>query len=294
MKLLVGTVIVFFMAASVHGQNQPKPAFEVVSIKPSPEPASGQGYTVACRGGPGSNDPGIYRCTHMSLANLITDAYGIAHYQLSGPDWMRGERFEIAAKVPEGASKGDLKLMLQNMLADRFKLAVHHEARDMPKYDLVLAKGGPRLQRSADEPPPSATHPDVGPPPGPPKRDAEGYPILTLGRAGMAIMDGKARMFNPKMSLDQLAWQLGVQLGKPVTNATGLEENYAIGIYWQAGSMRVAPPSPDGAGAAVAQEPDGPTFEQAVQQQLGLKLEAKKGPVDVIVVDHVEKIPLEN
>jgi uncharacterized protein (TIGR03435 family) len=110
----------------------------------------------------------------------------------------------------------------------------------------------------------------------------------------MAIMDGKARLFNPKMTLDQLAGQLGVQLGKPVTNATGLDGNYAIGIYWQAGSMRVAPPSPDAAGAPVAVEPDGPTLEQAVEQQLGLKLQGKKGPVDVLVVDHVEKTPLEN
>lgn len=291
MKLLVGATIAFFAAAFLHGQSQPGPEFEVVSIRPSPESAVGKGYIVGCRGGPRSKDPSMYRCTNMSLASLITGAYGIEDYQLSGPDWMMRERFEISARLPEGASKDDFKLMRQKMLTERFKLVVHRETKEMAKYDLVVAKGGPKLQPAADEPPHKPPQGDPAPP-DPPKKDAEGYPILTSGRSSMAMMDGRARMFEPAMTLDELAADLGAQLGKPVTNATGLQGSYAITIYWQSGSMRAAPPGPDG--AAMAQEPEGPTLEQAVQQQLGLRLDAKRGPVDILVVDHVEKAPLEN
>jgi uncharacterized protein (TIGR03435 family) len=233
----------------------------------------------------------MYRCTYMVLANLIVNAYGIPLYRLSGPDWMRGQQFEITAKVPEGATRDDLKLMLQSMLADRFKLAVHHETREMPKYDLVVAKGGPRLPPPMEESPQGSVPPDPG---SQPKRSGDGYPILPPGVRSMAIGAGKARMFNPKMGLDQLASMLGGQLGKPVTNATGLEGSYAISLYWVVASVGRAPTGAVGAGATVAQEPDGPMIEQAIQQQLGLKLEARKGPVDFIVVDHLEKMPVEN
>lgn len=291
MKLEIWASIAFGAAACAFGQSAARVEFEVVSIKPSPEPTPGQGRRVGCDGGPGSKDPGMYRCTNMSLSNLITSAYGIAHYQLSGPDWMMGQMFEIAAKIPEGTSKDDFKLMLQNMLADRFKLAAHHETRDMAKYELVAAKGGPKLKESVDRPTaPDAPPPNPGPP-GPPKRDAEGYPVLAAGRPSMAMMGGKARMFNPKMTLDQLASQLGAQLGSPCTNATGLTAKYEIGLYWAFGSVRAAPPGTDGVAAS---EPEGPTLEQAVQEQLGLKLEAKKGPVDFLVVDHLDKMPIEN
>jgi uncharacterized protein (TIGR03435 family) len=234
----------------------------------------------------------MYRCSNMVLANLIINAYGIRFYQLIGPDWIRGQMFDIAARVPERATRDDLKLMLRGLLADRFKLAVHHETRDMPKYDLVVAKGGPKLQPPAEESPEGSRPPDPGAPG--PKSDAGGYPILTPGVRGMAMSNGKARMSYPKLTLDQLAGMLGSQLAKPVTNATGLEGSYALSLYWAVPSMRTAPVGAAGAGEPVAQEPDGPTLEQAIQQQLGLKLDARRGPVDVIVVDHLEKMPVEN
>lgn len=291
MKLLVRAWVLFFMAICVVGQTLPRPEFEVVSVKTSPAPVGGQGGVVSCTGGPGTRDPGMYHCTHMVLANLIMNAYGIPRYRLSGPDWMTRQQFEITARVPAGATRDDLKLMLQSMLAHRFKLAVHHETREMPKYDLVVAKGGPKLHPPMEESPQGSLPPDPG---SQPKRSGDGYPTLTPGVRGMAIDNRKARMFNPKMGLDQLASMLGGQLGKPVTNATGLEGSYAISLYWVVASVGGAPGGAVGAGAPVAQEPEGPMIEQAIQQQLGLKLEARKGPVDFIVVDHLEKMPLEN
>lgn len=291
MKVLVRAWILCLVAICVVGQTLPRPEFEVVSVKPSPEPVGGQGNLfTSCGGGPGTGDPDMYHCTREVLAMLIVNAYGIPFYRLRGSDWMTRQKFEITAKVPKGATRDDFKLMLQSMLAGRFKLAVHHETREMPQYDLVVAKGGPRLQPPIEGSPQGS----VPPGPGPQPKSVDGYPILTPGVPGMAISDGKARMFQPKMGLDQLATMLGGQLGKPVTNATGLEGSYAISLYWVVGSMGAVRTGAVGAGAPVAQEPDGPMVEQAIQQQLGLKLEARKGPVDFIVVDHLEKMPVEN
>jgi uncharacterized protein (TIGR03435 family) len=104
MKLLIRAwILFFFMATCVVGQILPRPEFEVVSVKASPEPVLGEGgLLTSCTGGPGTRDPGMYRCTRVVLASLIVNAYGIPPYRLSGPDWMMGQKFEITARVPEG------------------------------------------------------------------------------------------------------------------------------------------------------------------------------------------------
>jgi uncharacterized protein (TIGR03435 family) len=265
--------------------------FDVVSVKPvTPD---SRGYSVYCRGGPGSPDPGLYNCINMSLSNLITLAYKINHYQLAAPDWAQSTMFEIHARVPEGATKDDLPLMLQKMLAERFKLVVHHETRDLQKYELTVAKNGPKFQEAAPPPPPKEDGADAPKPAGrggPLKLGADGYPDLR--GFGMAIMNGRARTHDPQMTMQRLASQLGAQLASPVTDATGLTGKYDISIFWVTGSRGAAPPGADSS-PAPAEDP-GPTLIQAVQQQLGLRLESKKGPVDFIVVDHAEQKPSEN
>jgi uncharacterized protein (TIGR03435 family) len=253
---------------------------------------------VGCRGGPGSKDPIQYTCQNMDLSGFVTIAYGTSYYQLTAPDWMRTARFDLRAKVPEGASKDQFKLMLQSLLADRFKLAVHHETREIGKYDLVVARNGPKL-KPAGEPQAPKDAPNEPPrAPGPPQRDKDGYPILSASRPGMAMMNGKARMYEPGITMEMLAGRLSGQMGKPVTDATGLQGKYEVSLYWSAEMMR-APPiaAPGGAPIPVASTPDGdsgPTLQQAVQDQLGLRLEPKKGPADFLVVDHMEKAPTEN
>jgi len=119
----------------------------------------------------------------------------------------------------------------------------------------------------------------------------------------MAIMNGRARMQASQQTMEQFAGMLSGQLGKPVTDATGLKGKYDFELYWVASGMMgfggrglPVPPPEGGAGAApVISDPDsGPTLIGAVQEQLGLKLEQKKGPVDIIVIDHIEKVPTEN
>lgn len=279
---------------ALHAQTEPKPEFEVVSIKPaSPDP---RGYSVGCNGGPGTKDPGLYNCINMSISNLITMAYKINHYQLAAPDWAMTMMFEIHARVPEGATKDELPLMVKHMLTDRFKLTVHHETRDLQKYDLVVAKNGPKFQEAAPPPPPKedgGVDPPKPPAPRPLKLAEDGYPDLAKGGFGMAIMNGRARLQSPEMTMARLAAQVSGQLASPVTDATGLTGKYDVSLYWVAGGSRIAAPS--GADSSPAPETEvGPTLQQALQDQLGLRLESKKGPVDFIVVDHVEKTASEN
>lgn len=143
-----GCGILVALACEV-ASGQPEPQrneFEVASVKPSPPPVGGM-LMVRMSGGPGRPDPTLFTCENCSLSNLITIAYGIQHYQLSGVDWLQASMFDVNAKVPKGATQDQFKLMLQSLLADRFKLAVHHESKDLPVYELVVAKGG-RSSRS--------------------------------------------------------------------------------------------------------------------------------------------------
>jgi uncharacterized protein (TIGR03435 family) len=184
--------------------------------------------------------------------------------------------FNLSVTIPEGTTKAQYYVMLQNLLIERFRLAVHHESREMPVYELVVAKGGPKLKESGDAPA------EVAPlTPAPPKLDKDGYPILN-GR-GTSMMNGKARMFYPGWTTAQIAGLLSNHVGHPVTDATGLKWKYEFALTWATdnGSQQ---PSDDA----------GPTIFNALQEQLGLKLEPKKGQVDFLVVDHLEKMPTEN
>jgi uncharacterized protein (TIGR03435 family) len=247
---------------------------------------------VGCRGGPGTNDPTLYTCQNISLSNLVTMAYGVAYYQLAAPDWATMARFDFRAKIPEGATKEQLALMMQSLLADRFQLAVHRESREIQRFELTVAKNGPKFKEAA--PPPPANSRDAALTPGPLKIDREGYP--TIGpRGGMAIMYDKARLYRPEMTMTMLADQLSGQFRGPVVDATGLTGKYEISLYWNAGdNLRTAAPAPGGGPTPVDPVSTGPDLKQALQDQLGLRVESKKGPVEFVVVDHAEKTPSEN
>ena len=276
-------------------------AFEVASIKPSSPPGGNGGpMLVGMTGGPGSRDPGRFTCSNCSLSNLVTQAFDIQRFQLTGPSWLDSERFDITAKIPDGATKEQFRLMQRDLLTERFKLTLHHETKEMPLYELVIGKNGPKLKESVEGPePPSATPP---PGAGPPKIDKDGYPILPAGRGMMMMMmNGRARLQFGNQTMEQFVRMLSGQVGRPVTDATGLKSKYDLTLSWvpenmgMAGRGGLAPP-PEG-GAPLPSLPDrdtGPTLFGALQEQLGLKLEQKKGPVDILVIDHLEKVPTEN
>ena len=282
--------IALLVVCAAYGQTGTKLDLEAATIKQS-APSGGGMIRVGCTGGPGQPDPVMFRCQNMSLHGLVVTASGMEYFQVVGPDWMSSQMFEVAAKVPEGTTKEQFAEMLQNMLIDRFGLKTHKESREMTRYELVVAKGGPKLKEASESPAPDA-------PAGPGRAgkiefDKDGYPMLERGRPGMIMMNGRARLFNPGMTMERLAGQLSGQLGKPVTDMTGLKGKYDIGLYWSAEQMRTGAP---GAGPAPAapEFDSGPTLERAIQDQLGLRLEAKKGLVDFLVVDHLEKLPTDN
>jgi uncharacterized protein (TIGR03435 family) len=287
----------------------------------------GQGrFFMGGRGGPGSGDPGLVEYTNMTLQMLITSAYGVKGYQVVGapPNSMDSPRFDLTAKVPEGASKDDAKIMLQNLLADRFKLTVHRETKELPIYALVVGKNGPKLKVSEvpEKPPETPKGPDAAvalpppPPPRPPSQGGDGCPEIPASMKGrpmnvMMMSPNGACMVVAGQNMEAFAGQLSNEFDKPVIDMTGLKGRYDFKLRFDPqsapgagmGGMKLAiagpppggmPPGGDMSHYAAGDHDPPPSIFAALQEQLGLKLDARKGPVELIVVDHYEKTPTEN
>jgi len=259
------------------GFAQDTPAFEVASVKPAN--ISPGGYSAWSKGGPGTDDPTRIDYHNISMSGLICHAYGIEYYQIVGPEWITMERYEIAARLPAGTSQEQFHLMLQNLLAERFKLRVHRDRKELPRYSLTVAKNGPRFKPHVNTPPPAdGTSSDRPKASGPMKTDGNGYPILDAGTT-MAMMNGRARIRYEDANIAMLAGMIAGQLRAPVNDETGLTGKYDFLLSW---------------GVQAAESENAPDLPTAVQEQLGLKLERKKGTVDVIVIDQVERTPTGN
>jgi uncharacterized protein (TIGR03435 family) len=249
--------------------------FEVASIKPAPPP-DGTHFT-RISGGPGWPDPSLFICENCSLSMLIMRAYGLKDYQFSGPGWAESARFTISAKIPVGTTREQFQQMQRGLLVERFGLTFHHENREMAQYDLALAKNGPKFKES----PPSTPPAEDGP--GQLKTDANGFPTLP-GRSSFmtSLANGRSTMRSSDESMAEFARRLSDQVARPVMDTTGLKGKYDFTLNWVK------------EGPNYSTEDPGPTIFQALQDQLGLRLESKKGPVDIFVVDHIEKTPTGN
>lgn len=210
--------------------------------------------------------------TGVPLKMLIMEAYDVRTFQVSGgPGWMSTERWDIQAKA-EGV-QGQLPIgqtlkMLQALITDRFKLEVHHETREMTVYALVVGKNGSKLT------------PHTGEPPQPGERLRVRRGTLTVKQGGIAT----------------LVRQLTLQVGRRVIDKTGLTGEYDFTLEWAPEPGQGGPESiglPPTLEPLQASDSKGPSIFTAVQEQLGLRLDAQKGPVDIIVIDRVEK-PNEN
>jgi uncharacterized protein (TIGR03435 family) len=314
---------VFTSCAAFAQTAESSPSFEVASVKPA-APITGNRIQVMMRGGPGTPDPGQITYTNVTVKNVLMNAYGVKGFQISGPGWLDSERYDIVAKVPRGATKAEFMAMLQNLLAERFKLTLHREKKDLPMYALVVGKNGPKLKESVDEPAPKeGDAPKGGGPADGPLADRgmgkmamgkDGFPVLPPGSGGrgataMMLMNGNARMTAGGQSMAGLAEMLSGQLDLPVVDMTGLTGKYDFTLYFapegglalKAGMLGPPPAGPPpgegGPGMPAASAPDGqsnPSLFAALQEQLGLRLEQRKGPVDLLVIDHLEKAPVEN
>ena len=287
--------------------------FEVASIKPAAPMTAGR-IMVRMAGGPGTPDPGQITYTNVTLKNVMTTAYNVKGYQISGPAWFESERFDITAKIAPNTSKEQFQVMLQNLLAERFKLTLHHQTKDLPMYALTVAKGGPKMKESEDDPNAAAPGgPNAGGGAGGgafvrPTIGKDGMPELPKGAAGRGMimmgMNGRTRMAANGQTTSQLAETLSNQLARPVTDMTGLTKKYDYTLDFAPDEGQISmmkgmamPPPGEGGGAGPAPSADGnngPSLFSAVQDQLGLKLEARKGQVDMLIIDTLEKVPTEN
>jgi uncharacterized protein (TIGR03435 family) len=259
---------------------------------------------MGCNGGPGTQSPGQFNCSNATVTMMVSQAFGLKPYQL--PSAMTdGPKFDVAAKIPAGATREQIKTMLQNLLVERFKLAYHYDKKEMQVYDLVVAKSGLKMKESPPEPPPPADPASPGAPPPPPGRmtiGPDGLPVFPVRRGMTAMMmgrDGLRRITSTDSTMEQLVSTLSSQLSRPVTDATGLKGKYDFTLTFAAdtagtsGGANMSAAAPDGSMPG-APEVDAPPILAAVQEQLGLKLEPKRGSSDVFVIDHVEKTPTEN
>jgi uncharacterized protein (TIGR03435 family) len=250
-----------------------RPEFEVASIKPH---TSSERRIVEMMPLPG----GRFNAINATLKLLISRAYGVQDYQLSGgPGWIDSDPYDIVAKTEEGSGAKWIEC-LQALLEDRFKLTFHRESKEMPAYALVVAKGGPKLHESKEDCPPR--------PPGLPRLPAPGEtPSIPCG--GMLM--GRNQVSGEKIAISQIATYLSRTMRRPVMDKTALTGKYDIKIEWtpDQNQVQVAP----GAPTQSPPESSGPSIFTALQEQLGLKLESQKGLVEVLVIDHVEQ-PSEN
>jgi uncharacterized protein (TIGR03435 family) len=269
-----------------HGQTPPKLEFDVASIKPSTSPPGGRGMNVGSRGGPGTADPAQIAYSNMTLKLLIMSAYNVKNYQVTAPDWTDGQRFNIAAKVPADANKEDARVMLQNLLVDRFQMKAHLEKKEMQAFALVVAKGGIKMKPSEEVASDASALPT---PPGPPKSDKNGFPIIAGRGVIVETENGRARVVANQQSIIQICDFLGNQFARPVVDETGLTGRYGFHLEFALENML----PPEAVTLAASSDP-APTLLVAIQDRLGLKLEAKKLAVDIVVVDHIEKTATEN
>jgi uncharacterized protein (TIGR03435 family) len=263
--------------------------FEVASVKP----ASPDQRAIECSGGPGTASPGLWRCSNVPLGLVITRAYAFEAYQFPPHHPCCQARFDFDAKLPPGATKSQFQKMLQSLLADRFKLALHLEPKEMPVFELTVADKGLKLKPS---PPGSAAPPEDPWMPTPYTTGKDHYPEFPSGHAGLAGVSGRYHWTAFHVRMQEIASTLSFQLGRPVVDATGLTGTYDIDLKWtidvawilENGGMRDQIPE------LAKDAPTGPNLLHAVQDQLGLKLTSKKGSGEMVVIDHLEKVPTGN
>ena len=246
--------------------------FEVASVKPN-------------RSGVDANytNPGQYSVHYITFLSLLMQAFGLKRYQYVVPAWMETQRYDVVGKMPPGTTSAQRNAMLRNLLVERFRLQFHYEPREGDVYDLVVAKGGPKMQpANADETADANAPPKVS-------FAADGLPSFPPGspaRTMVSGLGGQTSIVTTKLSMTKLADMLSSQLQAPVSDKTGLTDNYSFLLHFL--PLRGTSPL-----QAIDQDL-APTIHSALPSQLGLKLERHRGPIQVLVVDQAEKTPIEN
>jgi uncharacterized protein (TIGR03435 family) len=241
-------------------QPAPRPEFEVASIRLRTE--------VSNRFGFGPLPGGRLSVTNNALRNVIDNAYDIQAFQLSGgPDWINTDRYDIEAKAAGNPSWPEMKPMLRSLLEDRFKLKVHRETKELPIYVLGVAKGGLKLHLLTNE---NCIPPDRGNPTPPP-----------ANYCGNNLSRGNGWTAN-NIGMSEAAGLLTAVLRRQVIDKTGITGTFDVHLEW-------APENLERPTDNAANDGTLPSIFTALQEELGLKLDSSKGPVEVLVIDHIER-----
>jgi uncharacterized protein (TIGR03435 family) len=236
------SLLIAGLLATVLAAQSPK-SFEVISIKPNPD---GHGLDA------GTQPGGRYSARNVPVMFLLTQAFGVKTYQISGaPKWLDDAHYDIVAKanISSQLNNEQLKPLLQAMLVDRFQLKFHKETKEFPVYSLVIGKSGPKFSANNN--------------------------ILVSDSLNVSSGHGRATMTGRKVSMPELAKNLGDMAGRTVIDNTGLKGDYDFKLDWQ---------------TSEATDEALPSIFIAVQEQLGLKLvSVKKAPVEVIVIESIAK-----
>ncbi len=289
MRPVVAVVAVALAGTVARGQSpESRPAFEAASIKPNPGSAGFQGGSC---GGTDARPPGALaqmagvrvtppapdtcQFTNITLQMLMSSAYGLGVQFATGsqpgalagaPAWFNSAHFDILAKASKAGTNAQLTLMLQRMLEDRFALKFHRETREADGFALAVAPGGSKMTRGSG-------------------------PAGRIGRFGGAPWTGT------NVSMDELARFLAARLDKPVTDATGLAGGFSFTLIWTPGEGERSgfPRLPPGAAQGLLQQadPNGPSLTTALREQLGLRLEPRRVPTEVLIIDSA-RLPAEN
>ena len=259
------------LAIALGQQAAGKLSFEVASIKPSdpnPESPLWVGMTA---------DRGMVHYTNLTLRDCIRAAYRVRDFQIQGPEWMTRSRFQITAKLPAGASLDQIPEMMQTLLAERFKLSLRRDAKDLPVYALVVGKAGPKLkpaEAKPDDQSPTAIGPD-----GKPRAPM----MFRLAPSGIELIA-------PSASLPTFVELMSRFTARPVVDMTGIEGRYRFDLIF------VPETTPSGVlgltGPPTFAEPGPSVFDGVLQY--GLRLEARKAPIEMLIVNHVAQEPTEN
>lgn len=272
-----------------------KMAFEVASVKQNTADQSARNSNISF----GASDTftpagGLLSASNIPLIQYIFFAYKITAGRAQTvtsqlPKWAKADRYDIEARAANGnPTKDQMRLMMQSLLADRFKLEIHYQTRQLPVFALVLDKPGKlgtQLRPHSEDSPCSAALPAAGPL----QTVAGGFPLLCGAAYFLPSAPGHLRVGARNVAMEAIATSFVFSvdmsgINRPVLDQTGLTGKYDFAIEWTRDLIGAQPSS-----STFQPDPTGPTFLEALKEQLGLKLESTTGPVDVLVIDHIEE-----
>ena len=230
--------------------------FEVTSVRPSQPGQRGWGFRFP--------SPDKYAANNVTLESLIENAYLMFDFQIEGaPSWAKSEHFDVEGKAEGKPDREQVRLMVRSLMEDRFKLATHRETRQLPLYEVTIARGGIKFKEGACEGQPGPQNP--------------------CGGTSFAL---RGEMKGRVITVQDFGDAFSQYLGRTVVDKTGLTGKYDFDLRWTPDDTM--PRGPGDAGAPPP-DPNGPSLFTAMREQLGLELKAAKGPVEMLVIDHVER-----